>query len=374
MLAAGMDFRQPEYREEVFQRFYTFHLKQRSHPGCVYYLMPWLRAHFGWNDEEALWFAFLNGNTQHPLTSLRMHQAGSTPAKAMAVLEFHRAQYERLAFDTDRRHHKKAFGQAVAGYQAMVRRAGTQRSLWASAAADGWDAVWATARSIPTFGRLSAFSYCEYLRIMGIPVECTDLMIDDIPGSRSHRNGMCIVLGRDDLDWHPQSNPGFDGNYSPDTLQWLSAHAGRLLRDARKRNEGEDWSGDVGYFTMESALCTYKSWHRVNRRYPNVYQDMLYDRIRLVERQWGEDEVTEVFWRARAETQPEHLLLERVPGDPGCVPVKQNWYRLTGQVIMMDREWPEFANDFQRGVDTFRFGIRRDVMAAAAVRGSGAAA
>lgn len=34
-----------------------------------------------------------------------------------------------------------------------------------------------------------------------------------------------------------------------------------------------------GDFTLESALCTYKSWHRPNRRYVNVYSDMLHGRI-----------------------------------------------------------------------------------------------
>mgnify|MGYP003667800658 CR=1 FL=1 len=60
-LMAGMDFRWPEYREEVFLRFYEFHLKYRSHPGAVYYIMPYLAAQEGWGAEEKLWFAYLNG-------------------------------------------------------------------------------------------------------------------------------------------------------------------------------------------------------------------------------------------------------------------------------------------------------------------------
>ena len=68
-LMPGLDFRLPEYRQEVFQRFYTFHLQYRSHPGCVYYLMPFLAYSEGWTQEQKLWFAFLNGNTQNPVTS-----------------------------------------------------------------------------------------------------------------------------------------------------------------------------------------------------------------------------------------------------------------------------------------------------------------
>ncbi len=39
-LKGGMDFRHPQYRREVFLRFYEFHLKYRTHPGCVYFLFP----------------------------------------------------------------------------------------------------------------------------------------------------------------------------------------------------------------------------------------------------------------------------------------------------------------------------------------------
>ena len=35
-LKYGMDFRKPEYRREVFLRFYDYHLKFKSHPGGIY--------------------------------------------------------------------------------------------------------------------------------------------------------------------------------------------------------------------------------------------------------------------------------------------------------------------------------------------------
>jgi len=39
------------------------------------------------------------------------------------------------------------------------------------------------------------------------------------------------------------------------------------------------------------------------------------------------------------------LRLEDSPNDPGLKPPKQNHYRETGQVIMMN-DWPCFKNDF----------------------------
>jgi hypothetical protein len=350
-----VDLRLPEHRREVFTRFYLFHLRHRSHPGCVYYLFPYLRERFGWDDEEALWFAFINGNTQHPVTSLLLHQVAPTPAHAPAMLDWFRANYQRLAFDTDRRHHKKSFPEAVASY--IAQTGPSQARYWHDQAAGGFAGIWAAATGIYSFGRLSAFSYGEYLRIMGVPFDCDTLFLGDRSGSRSHRNGMCIVTGRDQYDWHA-SNPGFDGNYPPDLIAQLEDDAAELLAEAARRSAGQAHAADVSYFTLESALCTYKSWHRPNRRYPNVYNDMLHDRLRLSEKQWPGVDLS-VFWNARRANLPSYLLLESMPGDPGCVAVKQNHYRTTGQTVVMGREDPMFASDFDANVDRLAYGTFR---------------
>ena len=359
-LAPGMDFRDPEVRREVFLRFYEFHLRYRAHPGGVYYLLPFLRARLGWDTEEALWYAFLNGNTQHPVTSLLLHRAAPTPDAAPAAVEFWEQNYERLAWDTDRRYHKKAFRESVASYlDALAGR--SQLDHWMRLAAGGWPAMWAAASGLHSFGRLSAFSYLEYLRIMGIPFDCDDLMLGDRSGSRSHRNGLCKVLGLDSHDWH-DSNPAFDGRYSPELIDHLTRESWGLLAEMRRRAfTGPDIHGasvpvgDVSLFTLESALCTYKSWHRPNRRYPNVYNDLLYDRLVKAAESWPAD-VLGVFWEARQECLPLPLRLEDNPYDPGCVPAKQNHYLNTGEVIVMDLDWPCFRNGFAAAVRAGEFG------------------
>jgi|SRR5215469_23471 len=357
-LRAGSDFREPEYRREVFLRFYEFHLRYRAHPGCVYYVMPWLRETLGWSEEQALWYAFLNGNTQHPPSSWLLFQNAETPRRAEQMLDWfhHPSVYPKLAFDTDRRHHKKVLAESVRHYTTWLDGRSQSRAI-REVAKGGWPAMWKWASSLYSFGRLSAFSYLEYLRIMGIEFDCEDLMLEDREGSRSHRNGLCIVLGRDDLDWHA-SNPRFNGQYSETTLRWLRREAEGLLTDMRRRAIGQPWAYDVSYFTLESALCTYKSWHRVNRRYPNVYNDMLYDRLRNAERAWSGVSF-ELFWKARSDSLPVGLRLEDNPFDPGCVPVKQNHYRTTGQVIVMDHDWPCFSNDFASAVAAHAFGPRQ---------------
>lgn len=357
LLREGQDFRLPAYRREVFLRFYAFHLRYRAHPGGVYYLLPHLAQVHGWDLEQRLWFAFINGNTQHPLTSWLLWRAGPSPARAEAMLAAWRDNYPALAFDTDRRHHKAQLHRATRGYLALLGGR-PQADYWHRAAEGGWAGLWQAALAIPTFGRLSAWSFLEYLRLAGIGTDADSLLLEDRDGSRSHRNGLALVCGRDDLDWHA-SNPGFDGHYSPAVLSDLALAGEELLAEAKRRAVGQPWAPDVTRLTLESALCTYKSWHRPNRRYPNVYNDLAYDRIRQAEHAWPSTDFGWA-WEARRQALPAYLRLEDCPNDPGCVPVKQNHYRLTGQVVMMDRDHSCFRNDFNDAVAAGAFGPRKD--------------
>lgn len=352
-LLAGSDFRQPQYRREVWQRFYTFHLRYRSHPGGVYYVLPALAEAEGWDGEQRAWAAFLNGNTQNPVTTSLLMRAGDLPRRAEGVLQFWRQHYSQLDWDTDRRYHKARLDKAIAGYLELT--ADGQERYWRKAAAGGWEGVWRAATAIPTMGRLSAWSYLEYLKILGVgsAPDADTLMLGDRAGSRSHRNGLCLVLGLDHWIWWDR-NPGFEGNYPRSLIAELETAGSGLLAEARERNPGHP---DVGFLTLESALCTYKSWHRPRRRYPNVYNDLLYERIRRAEARFGRR--FGAIWEARRQALPRHLRLEDCPYDPGCVPVKQDHYRLTGEVIMMERDWPCFENSFAAKVAAGAFGARR---------------
>jgi hypothetical protein len=76
--------------------------------------------------------------------------------------------------------------------------------------------------------------------------------------------------------------------------------------------------------------------------------DMFHDRIKKAEEASEGNYDFSLFWEARKENLPEHLLLECVESDPGLCPEKQNHYRDTGQVIMMDNMWSCFENNFNK--------------------------
>ena len=361
-LQLGMDFRRPEYRREVFMRFYEFCLKYRIHAGASlpYMTLPYLRKDQQWTREQALWFAFINGNTQHPLTSWVIFKRfpDFDLLDLDALDKWYNAEWPRLEFDTDRRHQKRDFMQSVRTYKALC---GDVQSDFFRSITISDDPIanfakfWIVVRDdFYSFGRMSTYSYLEYLRICKLNIEPHSLFLEDISGSKSLRNGLAKVLGRDDLDWDGPDNPtGFNGKYTPEMMEWLRTEGSQILKEAKERFAGRDFYQDVTYFTLESEFCTYKGWSRPNRRYPGVYADIFYGRIKKAEQKWPEEDFG-IFWRMRKAVLPQRLRLEDSPADPGLKPEKQNHYRETGQVIMMDEDWPCFENEFNKKIAEIR--------------------
>jgi hypothetical protein len=353
-LASGADLRLPQHRREAFIRFWLWSCRYGVHPGCVYLAMPWLRRTMGWGEETALWFAFINGNTQNVATSLLLWQQCPDPRDARRLTDmigWFNTNWARLPFDLDRRHQKRDFPMACMRYADAY--AGHQGAAWRSLADQGWPALWSAASTLHGFGRLSAYSYLEYLSVTGIPVPEADLMIGD-PGSASHRNGLCLVLGLD----HWVSTKAQPVTYTAEMISTLDIAAADLLAEARDRAAGQAGARQVTNFTLESALCTYKSWHKPNRRYPGVYADMMYNRILAVERDWPGTPVGTLLRRCRDACLPDHLAVERTPYDPGLCPAKQNWYLTTGQTVTMGRDDPQLWSGFDDMVDMGAFGTR----------------
>jgi hypothetical protein len=143
-----------------------------------------------------------------------------------------------------------------------------------------------------SFGRLSSFSYLEYVHLNGFGADCDDLLFEDTSGSKSHRNGMLFLLGKDNLVWDKRAANGFDGSYADfKTLcAELNDEAYDFLNGFREANPDVK---RVNRFTLESNLCTFKN-HFFGRRYPGVYADMAWERIEWAELR-NQHEFTTVF-------------------------------------------------------------------------------
>lgn len=301
--------------------------------------LPYLAAHFGWNLEQRLWFASINALTQHPMTSLAIFNQQPHPFTSfIQVDEFQKwfdANWHNLPFDTDRRYQKKECPQAlkVLSWRAAPRSDNGYGSLKEFYTGD-FKTLWNRVRNeLHSLGRLGAWSGLEFIKIAAageLDFEFDTLMLEDMSGSKSHRNGLCLVMGWDDLDWH-KSNPNFNGKYSPGVLHSITAYGEGLLREAQERIDPS-----LGYETLESTLCCYKSWHRPNRRYPSVYNDMAYARL-LDTAEKNPTLDLAPFWAARQKFLPKDLRIEDRPEHPqfGSKTLDkglQNCYRETGEI------------------------------------------
>tara|TARA_Y100000593_G_scaffold17150_1_gene34294 strand:+ start:908 stop:1978 length:1071 start_codon:yes stop_codon:yes gene_type:complete len=344
-LEYGMDFREPKYRKEVFLRFYEFHLKYKAHAGAVYYAIPELFKHLNCNEEQRLWILYLNGCTQNIVTTyiLFKHFPDLNKINVTELELFINENWAKLFWDMDRRYVKTKTGEMVRNYRELVQ--GNQKQFFNNLMDDSKDSIYQNfyrvwhkvIKEFRFFGRLGTFSYLEYLRIGNLHLDCDSLFLSDISGSKSHRNGICKVFGRDNLDWTKQ-NPV---KYTKADIEWAEARGLQLLKEARERINHKD----ITYFTLETTLCCFKGWFRKNRRYPNVYNDMFKSRIDWSEKRFPEEDVS-IFWDIRKKNLPKHLRVEDNDRDVGVNPIKQNHFRNTGQVIMMDKDWDCFRNEY----------------------------
>lgn len=304
------DYRLKENRLEYFTRLYGMNLQHGVMPGLVYLYMPTLAEHYGWDAEQSLWFATINGFTQNPITSLRIfQQLPECPPAGAALGRFDtwfNEQWETLNFDSDRLKNKRNTVAGIKSYAQLVsEHGGFQSLLWARD--QPYTEAWGKANSVHSFGRLSTFSYLEYVRIMGYGAQCTDLMFEDFDGSRSHRNGALFLQGADTLVYDKRSGNEFSGKYDnfKPMCDWLLDESNKFLRGFATHNPDVP---DVGYFTLESCYCQFKNGF-FKRRYPGVYSDMAWDRIKWYDER-GMSELTEPFKAIRAAHLPEWLREE----------------------------------------------------------------
>lgn len=299
------DYRLPENRQEYFDKLYRLNLDEKVMPGLVYLYFPALKAHYNWDTEQALWFAFINGMTQNPLTSLRIFNILPEIPRCETSQKFFETWFDNnwsnLQFDTDRRYQKKDTPDSIKRYAKLVAEFGSQEKMLINRP---FDEIWklVTKRYL-SFGRLAAWSYLEYVNIMAGGEDASNLMLRDKSGSKSHRNGLLLLFGKDHLVNDKRMQNGFNGEYTD--FEGLCSSLEDKAQSLVRATPG------ASLFTLESNCCTFKNTF-FGRRYPGVYADMAHERLMWYKERVGEDANTKLFWEFR-EAMPDWLRLESNP-------------------------------------------------------------
>lgn len=316
-----IDYRLPGGpRQSYFDALYRTTLEHRISPGLVYLYLPFLRDRLNWDREQCLWAAFVTGMTQNTLTTLRiLEQLPGPPSTPQALTIFSQwfgASWSTLSYDTDRRYAKKETVAAVRSYCKLLCSEHVEpgvpdpQSYLFDADGGDWENLWdLITGSLRSFGRLSAWSYLEYVRIYGSGLDPSSMLFEDASGSRSHRNGMLFLCDLDHLVDDKRADDGIRqrGEKYDDfkgMCGWLEKRAEEKLGQFANQK-------DAGPFTLESALCAFKNSF-FGRRYLGVYADMGWERLQWYETSVGKDDNWKLIMEAR-EALPGWLREESKP-------------------------------------------------------------
>jgi len=293
-----MDYRLPENRREAFIRWWVWSIKYDDCDPAVW-CTNYLNKRYEHNDEQRLWLCWLYGNTYYlPTAWILMNEFPDFELATVDRMEqWNTANYKRLRYQTDTKWNKGHLPAMFESYQKFIGDR-TQREVLESYYGDNEKAnftnLWNVLKNnLHKFGRYSTWFYLQHLKhTADIRIDPTSLMLDDYDGSRSHRNGFVMAIGRD--DW-------YDTKLSPAEYGYLESAAWEIVQEARSRFP--EISEDLNFFTMETCLCSFKKIFREHHgRYLGYYLDRQAEEIMQCEKDGWYGIDWDVFWQARNET------------------------------------------------------------------------
>lgn len=297
-----LDFRLKENRREAFIRWYVWGLRTTDCDPALG-LMKYIFERQELNVEQRLWVCWLYGCTYYLPTAYLIYNEfpDYENVDLDRLTRWNAANYKRLRYQTDTKYNKGHLPAQFASYR-EVMGASQKRSLeplLQSGPKNSYSALLALAKGrLHKFGRYTSWFYLQALReCAGLPLEPLSLLLGQ-DGSESHTNGLCYALGRDELvTTYYEGSQKLRRPAAWDCEQ-LQLEADMLLAEIEERFP--DVRAD--YFTMETALCSFKKLFRKRQgRYLGYYLDRQAEEIRQLEQDGWNGVDWQLLWDYRAE-------------------------------------------------------------------------
>ena len=213
---------------------------------------------FEYNTEQRLWITWIYGTTYYwPTAYVVWNEFPDMDLVGIDRLsDWNNRNYDRLRYQTDTKWNKGHLAEQFASYKEFVG----DRSQW-SALTQGFvgDPVkdfytlWETVNAWHKFGRYTSWFYIQTLKqCCNIPVDVDSLWLRDYSGSRSHRNGLCYAVGKD--EW-------IDRKLDEQQINSLESIAREMLEETKLKFPHVADKAD--FFAMETCLCSFKKLFRV---------------------------------------------------------------------------------------------------------------
>ena len=292
-----MSYQVIQNRREGFVQWYAWSLK---HGDCdpALWTMNYLNDRYEHSHEEKLWFAWLYHTYNLPTAWVYKQEF---PDEELASIErfsqWNDKNYSRLRYQVDTKWSKGHLPMMYKSYAEWVGDR-TQEEAFSDHIKDSpietFNSLWKVVKgSWFKFGRYTAFFYLQTIKhTCGIPLECPNLFLSDYSGSKSHRNGLILALGKD--EW-------VNTKLTPKEYELLEDSGADLLNEVKARFPTLAHLADN--FSLETCLCSYKKlFRRQKGRYMGYYLDRQSEEIQKAEKdEWfGVD--WDVLWQAREET------------------------------------------------------------------------
>lgn len=302
----SVDYRLPENRREAFIRWCVWSIVFEDCDPALF-MANYLFKRFEHNIEQILWICWIYGTTYNIATAwVIWNEFPDFELVDQARLEdWNSKNYMRLRYQTDTKYNKGFLPQQFASYRAWVHADGskTQRERFARLLAgesefSGFRKLFKEFQdNLYKFGRYTSWFYLQALKqCAGLKIDAPDLILGDIHGSKSHRNGLLYALGKDeDVSKYPRSLSELE-------LTYLNEEARSMLH-AIKLELPKDLRDKMDYFAMETMLCSFKKLFRRSRgRYLGYYLDRQAEEISQCERDGWNGICWRPLWQAREET------------------------------------------------------------------------
>jgi len=302
-----MDYRLKENRKESFINWFGWSLKIEDCDPSLF-MTNYFFDRFEYNKEQQLWLVWLYGTTYYwPTAYIIWNEFPDMELVGVDRLkEWNNDNYSRLRYQTDTKWNKGHLPAQFLSYKEWVGER-TQREAFAPHITDdpikNFYNLWEVANGWHKFGRYSSWFYLQTLKqCTEIPLDTDSLWLHDFSGSRSHRNGLCYAVARD--EW-------VDQKLDQTQLDFLNSEAAEMLAEVKHRFP--DVAHKADYFAMETCLCSYKKLFRKrNGRYLGYYLDRQAEEIKKVEQDnwYGID--WSPMWQGREEILQKKYLTNSV--------------------------------------------------------------
>lgn len=299
-----MDYRLKENRRTAFKRWYAWSLKYEDCDPAVW-ATNYLNKRYEHNDEQKLWFCWLYGNTYNlPTAWVLMNEFPDFElATVDRITKWNTENYTKLRYQTDTKWNKGHLPVMFESYKKFIGDK-TQRevvsSYYGNTREESFNSLWDNVKTdLHKFGRYSTWFYLQHLKhTADVLIEPTSLMLDDYNGSLSHRNGLLLALGEDDK---------YDAKLATSDYIRLQRESDSILSELR--HEFPELKDKLDYFTMETALCSFKKiFRKSNGRYLGYYLDRQSEEILKASSDGWYGIDWDVMWQARAETLNRDLI------------------------------------------------------------------